>query len=136
MNIGQLLEVCLGWAAYGVGDKINEYVENFQGDKLRKTLKEAYSHPEVEKYLEKASDNELKKMAYHLRHGIHVATPVFDGASENDIQRMLDVADLPHRGQTTLYRRRDRRAFSEDVTVGIMYMLKLHHLVEEKIHAR
>jgi DNA-directed RNA polymerase subunit beta len=136
MNIGQLLEVCLGWAAYGVGDKINEYMENFQGDKLRKTLKDAYKNVEIDKFLEKASDAEVKKMAYHLRGGIHLATPVFDGATEKDLEGMLDVADLPHRGQTTLYDGVTGEPFSEDVTVGIMYMLKLHHLVEEKIHAR
>ena len=136
MNIGQLLEVTLGWAAYGVGEKINEYMENFNSDKLRKTLKEAYSSPEVEKFLEKASDAEVKRMVYHLRKGIHVATPVFDGASEKDIGSMLDVAGLPARGQTTLYDGVSGEPFAEDVTVGIMYMLKLHHLVEEKIHAR
>src|ERR1044072_6402833 len=74
MNIGQLLEVTLGWAAHGVGEKINEYMENFSPDKLRKTSKDAYSNPEVDKYLEKASDNEIRKMAQHLRKRIHVAT--------------------------------------------------------------
>jgi DNA-directed RNA polymerase subunit beta len=136
MNIGQLLEVTLGWGAYGVGEKINEYMENFNGDKLRKTLKDAYNHTEVTAYVEKCSDAELKRMAYHLRNGIHLATPVFDGAAENDIQRMLQVADLPARGQTTLYDGVSGEPFAEEVTVGIMYMLKLHHLVEEKIHAR
>ncbi|MCM2277064.1 MAG: DNA-directed RNA polymerase subunit beta [Oligoflexia bacterium] len=136
MNIGQLLEVTLGWAAHGVGEKINAYLENFDGARLRKLLKDTYSSPEVDKHLEKASDAELKKMAFHLRHGVHVATPVFDGASEKDIEGMLSVADLPFRGQTTLYDGITGEPFAEDVTVGIMYMLKLHHLVEEKIHAR
>ena len=136
MNIGQLLEVTLGWAAYGVGQKINEYLENFNGDKLRKTLKDAYDSPEVKQYVDKASDNEIKRMAYHLRAGIHVATPVFDGATEKDIEGMLQVADLPLRGQTTLYDGVSGEPFAEEVTVGVMYMLKLHHLVEEKIHAR
>jgi DNA-directed RNA polymerase subunit beta len=136
MNIGQLLEVCLGWAAWGIGTKINEYMENFNPEKLRQTLKEAYKSPEVDKYLEKASENDLKKMASHLKYGVHVATPVFDGATEKDIESVLDVASLPHRGQTTLYDGVTGDTFAEEVTVGIMYMLKLHHLVEEKIHAR
>ena len=136
MNIGQLLEVTLGWAAHGIGEKINSYMENFNGAKLRKTLKETYNHAEVDKFLDKASDDEVKKMARHLRRGVHIATPVFDGASEKDIDHMLTLADLPKRGQTTLYDGVSGEPFAEEVTVGIMYMLKLHHLVEEKIHAR
>jgi DNA-directed RNA polymerase subunit beta len=136
MNIGQLLEVTLGWAAHGIGEKVNHYLENFDGAKLRKTLKDTFQHAEVDKYLEKASDDDVKKMASHLRRGIHLATPVFDGASENDINNMLQLADLPKRGQTTLYDGVSGEPFAEEVTVGIMYMLKLHHLVEEKIHAR
>jgi DNA-directed RNA polymerase subunit beta len=136
MNIGQLLEVTLGWAAHGIGEKINHYLESFDGAKLRKTLKETYNNPEVDKFLEKASDDEVKKMARHLRRGVHLATPVFDGASEKDIDGMLSLADLPKRGQTTLYDGVTGEPFAEEVTVGIMYMLKLHHLVEEKIHAR
>ncbi len=137
MNIGQLLEVTLGWAAHGIGEKVNAYLENnYSGDKLREVLRKTYSHPEVDKYLEKASDAELRRMARHLRHGVHVATPVFDGASEQDIGGVLSLADLPNRGQTTLYDGVTGEPFAEEVTVGIMYMLKLHHLVEEKIHAR
>lgn len=136
MNIGQLLEVTLGWAARGIGEKIDFYMENFKGDKLRQVLKDTYKHPEVDKYLDKASDDEMKNMARHLRNGVHVATPVFDGATEKDIEGVLDVAGLPKRGQTTLYDGVTGEPFAEEVTVGIMYMLKLHHLVEEKIHAR
>ena len=136
MNIGQLLEVTLGWAAHGIGEKINHYLENFSGDKLRKVLKDTYSNPEVDKYVEKASDDEVRKMARHLKKGVHFATPVFDGASEKDIEKALQTADLPFRGQTTLYDGVSGDPFAEEVTVGIMYMLKLHHLVEEKIHAR
>jgi DNA-directed RNA polymerase subunit beta len=128
--------VTLGWAAHGIGEKINDAIEAYQPDKLRKVMKDTYSHPEVEKYLEKASDVEIKKMAQHLRRGVHIATPVFDGASEADIGSMLALADLPARGQTTLYDGVSGEPFAEEVTVGIMYMLKLHHLVEEKIHAR
>jgi len=136
MNIGQLLEVALGWAAYGIGEKVNSYLENFETSKLRKLLKETYSTPHVEKHLEQATDEEVRRMAYHLRKGVHFATPVFDGASEKDIDRTFSLADLPARGQTTLYDGVTGEPFAEEVTVGIMYMLKLHHLVEEKIHAR
>ncbi|MBI2605259.1 MAG: DNA-directed RNA polymerase subunit beta [Deltaproteobacteria bacterium] len=136
MNIGQILEVMLGWAAYGIGKKIEGYVEQFQPDNLRKLIREIYSSPEVDKYLERASENELKRIASRLRQGIHFATPVFDGASEKDIHQMLDFAELPRRGQTTLFDGMTGDAFSEDVSVGVMYILKLHHLVEEKIHAR
>jgi DNA-directed RNA polymerase subunit beta len=136
MNIGQLLEVTLGWAARGIGEKVNAYMENFSGEKLRKLLKDTFNHAEVDKYLSTASDDDIKKMARHLRNGVHVATPVFDGASEKDIERILGLADLPTRGQTTLFDGVSGEPFAEEVTVGIMYMLKLHHLVEEKIHAR
>ncbi len=136
MNIGQILEVMLGWAAFGIGDKLQHYVEQFQPDNLRKVIREIYTSPEIEKYLEKASDAELKRIAGQVKNGIHFATPVFDGAAEKDIHNMLTLAELPTRGQTTLFDGMTGDAFSEDVTVGVMYMLKLHHLVEEKIHAR
>jgi DNA-directed RNA polymerase subunit beta len=137
MNIGQLLEVTLGWAAHGIGEKITHYLEdNYSADKLRKTLKDTYNSPEVDKYLDKASEDDVKKMARHLKRGVHFATPVFDGATENDIASMLKNADFPFRGQTTLYDGVSGEPFAEEVTVGVMYMLKLHHLVEEKIHAR
>ncbi|MFN7684159.1 MAG: DNA-directed RNA polymerase subunit beta [Oligoflexia bacterium] len=136
MNIGQLLEVTLGWAALGIGEKVNAYLDQFQPEKLRKLLKDTYSNPEVDKYIEKASDGEIRKMAQHLRKGVHFATPVFDGASEKDIDHALKLADLPGRGQTTLFDGVSGEPFAEEVTVGVMYMLKLHHLVEEKIHAR
>ena len=135
MNIGQLLEVTLGWAALGIGEKINSYLEG-ETDKLRKFLKECYGSPEVDKFLEKASDAEVRRMGAELKKGVHVATPVFDGALEKDIDKMLSLADLPGRGQTTLFDGVTGEPFAEDVTVGVMYMLKLHHLVEEKIHAR
>ncbi len=136
MNIGQLLEVMLGWAASGVGEKINAYLDQFNSDKLRKLLKDTYTHPEVDKYVDKASDAEIKRMAHYLREGVHLATPVFDGATEKDIEKIYNVADLPVRGQTTLFDGVTGEPFAEEVTVGVMYMLKLHHLVEEKIHAR
>ncbi len=136
MNIGQLLEVTLGWAAHGIGERIAAYLDQFADTKLRNLLRETFQHPEVDAYLKKASNDDVRKMAYHLRGGVHFATPVFDGAHEPDIARMLEVAGLPARGQTTLYDGVTGEPFAEEVTVGIMYMLKLHHLVEEKIHAR
>jgi DNA-directed RNA polymerase subunit beta len=136
MNIGQLLEVMLGWAALGIGDKINAYIEVYNPEKLKKLFRDIYQHSEVDKFLDKASDEDLKKMAWHLKRGMHVATPVFDGAAEKDIERMLSLAELPLKGQTTLYDGVTGEPFAEEVTVGVMYMLKLHHLVEEKIHAR
>jgi DNA-directed RNA polymerase subunit beta len=136
MNIGQLLEVMLGWAAWGVGEKVQAYLEQFQPEKLRQVLKETYSNPEVDKYVDKASDEEIRKMASYLKRGVHFATPVFDGASEADIHQMLKTADLPNRGQAVLFDGITGEPFTEEVTVGVMYMLKLHHLVEEKIHAR
>ena len=137
MNIGQLLEVTLGWAAHGIGEKVNAYLENtYSSEKIKKVLKETYQSPEFDKYIDKASEAELRKTAFHLRKGVHFATPVFDGASENDIAKALQLAELPGRGQTTLYDGVSGEPFAEEVTVGIMYMLKLHHLVEEKIHAR
>jgi len=136
MNIGQLLEVSLGWAAWGIGEKVKEYLDQFNPTKLRELLKATYQSKAVDDYVATASDDDIKKMAQHLRKGSHFATPVFDGASEGDIDRMLSVAELPSRGQTTLFDGVTGEPFAEEVTVGVMYMLKLHHLVEEKIHAR
>jgi DNA-directed RNA polymerase subunit beta len=136
MNIGQLLEVTLGWAARGLGDKITSYLEQYKPENVRKLLKEIYPEKSVQDYLVKASDEEVMKMASHLKDGVHFASPVFDGASEDDIQKVLKLADLPGLGKTTLYDGVSGEPFAEEVTVGIMYILKLHHLVEEKIHAR
>ena len=136
MNIGQLLEVMLGWAAFGIGERVQEYLDNYNSDGAKKLLKATYSSAEVDKYVDGASDDEIKKMMWHLRKGIHTATPVFDGAAEADIHKMLEVGGMDLKGQTTLYDGVTGETFAEDVTVGIMYMLKLHHLVEEKIHAR
>jgi DNA-directed RNA polymerase subunit beta len=136
MNIGQLLELTLGWAGKGIGDKIQEYLDRQDMTQMKKLLKATYNHAEVDKFLEKASDPEVKKMASRMKLGAHFATPVFDGASEKDIETILDLAGLPKLGKTTLYDGVTGEPFKEEVTVGVMYMLKLHHLVEEKIHAR
>ncbi len=136
MNIGQLLEVTLGWAAIGIGQKIDSFLKQNKVSELRSLLKKTYNDTEVDKSLEKASDAELKRMCHHLVRGVHFASPVFDGAKEIDIEKMLELADLPRQGRTTLYDGVTGEPFNEEVTVGAMYMLKLHHLVEEKIHAR
>jgi DNA-directed RNA polymerase subunit beta len=136
MNIGQLLELTLGWAARGLGDKIAHYLEQYKPENVRKLLKDIYTDKSVQDYLAKASDADVLKMARHLKDGVHFASPVFDGAADIDIEKMLKLADLPTLGKTTLYDGVTGEPFAEEVTVGIMYILKLHHLVEEKIHAR
>ncbi|MBI3018183.1 MAG: DNA-directed RNA polymerase subunit beta, partial [Deltaproteobacteria bacterium] len=136
MNVGQILETHLGWAAHGIGAKINEYLENWNEKNLRKYLKEIYSSKEVDEYLDSASEKELKKIASRLKSGIHFSCPVFERPAEENIHQYLALAELPQRGQITLFDGRTGEAFDNDVTVGIMYVLKLHHLVEDKIHAR
>ncbi len=139
MNIGQLLELALGWAARGIGDKINACLEEFNQETralLRTTLKDTFKSEELDKWVEKASDEELRRTASLIKDGVHFATPVFDGATEDDIESALKIAGLPILGKTTLYDGVTGEPFAEEVTVGVMYMLKLHHLVEEKIHAR
>ncbi len=137
MNIGQILEVHLGWAAHGLGNQLAKYIENFKADEARKSLAAAFEgDEEVVKTVESADDDSIKKMLRTVRHGIHVATPVFDGAKEKDVKSLLAQAKMPLAGQTTLFDGRTGEPFQNNVTVGVMYMLKLHHLVEEKIHAR
>jgi DNA-directed RNA polymerase subunit beta len=137
MNIGQILEVHLGWAAKGVGEQLNKYVEaNYGGEALRKQLKGVYDDKAFGDFLDKLSDDEVRQIVPKLKKGIHVATPVFDGARETEIHALLDEANLPRSGQMVLFDGRTGEPFDRDVTVGVMYMLKLHHLVDEKIHAR
>ena len=137
MNIGQILETHLGWAARGVGERLQRLIdEKFSGDKLRVQLKAAYDDEAFGAFLDKLSEKEIVSLCHRLRHGIHVNTPVFDGAQENEIHNLLAVAELPKSGQTVLFDGRSGEPFDHDVTVGVMYMLKLHHLVDEKIHAR
>ncbi|MEX1099521.1 MAG: DNA-directed RNA polymerase subunit beta, partial [Bacteriovoracaceae bacterium] len=137
MNIGQLLELHLGWAARGLGEKINYMLEKrMEVDKLRDMISRIYKKPEVDAWLKKASDERVKELAEQLQTGIRFSTPAFDGAKEVDIEEMLELADLDKSAKTTLFDGISGEAFSEEVTVGIMYMLKLHHLVDEKIHAR
>jgi DNA-directed RNA polymerase subunit beta len=137
MNIGQLLELMLGGACLGVGNKVNEMLEKqWNAGEVRKMLKSVYTSPEIDKYVESAGDEELKRIAASLKNGIRIATPVFDSAGEEDIKNLLRVAQHPEDNKFTLYDGMTGEVFAQDVTVGVMYMLKLHHLVDEKIHAR
>jgi len=137
MNVGQILETHLGWAAKGLGLKISEYIQkNFNPKILRRRIKEIYSSREVNEYLDQATDEEVLELARKLEKGIYVSVPVFDGASEEEIKEHLAKAGLPISGQTILYDGRTGEPFHHKVTVGYMYLLKLHHLVDDKIHAR
>jgi len=137
MNVGQILETHLGWAAKGLGWKIEEYLQkHFNPKLLQRRIKEIYSSKEVNEYLEQATDEEIIELARKLGQGIFVSVPVFDGASEEEIKDLLKKAGLPTSGQTILYDGRTGDPFHQKVTVGFMYLLKLHHLVDDKIHAR
>ena len=137
MNVGQILETHLGWAVKGLGWKIGEYIKSqFNPKLLRRKIKEIYSSKEVTAYLDEATDDEVLALARKLGNGIFVSVPVFDGASEEEIRELLEKAELPVSGQTTLYEGRTGEPFHQKVTVGYMYLLKLHHLVDDKIHAR
>ncbi len=137
MNIGQILETHLGWAARGVGERLQKYIEEkWSGDQLRKQLKQIYDDKAFGEFLDTLADKEIVVLCQKLQKGIHVATPVFDGAREGEIHSLLDEAALPRTGQMVLFDGRTGEPFDNNVTVGVMYMLKLHHLVDEKIHAR
>jgi len=137
MNVGQILETHLGWAAAGLGERIQEFIrQKFGGDEIKKQLKKIYDDPAFGQFLDGLSEPELISLAQKLQNGVHLATPVFDGAREKEIHDLLAEAKLPDSGQTVLFDGRTGEPFDHDVTVGVMYMLKLHHLVDEKIHAR
>ena len=137
MNVGQILETHLGWAAKGLGWKIQELIEKHPSGKLlRSKIKAIYSSKEVNEFIDSATDEEILEIAKRLGNGIHMAVPVFDGASESEIKELLKEAGLPVGGQMTLYDGRTGEPFDQKVTVGYMYLLKLHHLVDDKIHAR
>jgi len=136
MNIGQILEVHLGWAAHNLGKQISQYLDNWNSDLVRKDMISAFNDTEITEKVEKADEASLKSIVNSVKHGIHIGTPVFDGATEVDVKGLLTKAGLPSTGKTILFDGRTGVPFQNPVTVGIMYMLKLHHLVEEKIHAR
>ena len=134
MNVGQILEIHLGLAAKGLGDQVNALFEENKVQDLRKKLSNIFDGAAGN--LKKMSDKDVKGLAAYYRNGVHMATPVFDGAKEDEIKKLLVEADLSPTGQTTLYDGHTGEAFKEKITVGTMYMLKLHHLVDDKIHAR
>lgn len=139
MNIGQILETHLGMAAHGLGVKIDRMIkEQEEVSKLRSFLNEVYNLGTSRQVVDINSftDHEIRRLAENLRKGVPVATPVFDGATEAEIKEMLKLADIPESGQITLFDGRTGRAFERPVTVGYMYMLKLNHLVDDKMHAR
>jgi DNA-directed RNA polymerase subunit beta len=137
MNVGQILETHLGWACAGLGLRIGQAVDAYNAKHdtkpLKEMLKKIYGEDETIKSL---PERDLVELGHNLRHGVPIATPVFDGAKEADIEHMLDLAGLDHSGQVTLFDGRTGEPFDRKVTVGYIYMLKLHHLVDDKIHAR
>ncbi len=138
MNIGQILETHLGWAARSLGNQIDKMLkENAKVKVLREHLSHIYSEQSTQDAcISDLKDNEVMELAENLRHGVPIATPVFDGASEVQIKGMLKLAGLPESGQVQLFDGRTGDAFDRPVTVGYMYMLKLNHLVDDKMHAR
>jgi len=137
MNVGQILETHLGWAAKGLGHRIGELVKDQQKlvvADVKKILERIYSGKEEE--VSKLTDEEVLQLAHNLKEGVPFATPVFDGAAESEINAMLEMAGLPQSGQVQLFDGRTGEAFDRHVTVGYMHMLKLHHLVDDKMHAR
>ncbi|HYE34946.1 DNA-directed RNA polymerase subunit beta [Methylocaldum sp.] len=137
MNVGQVLETHLGWGAKGLGLKIGKMLEaKAKIEEVRQFLKDIYNCSGKKEDLDQLSDSEILELASNLRGGVPMATPVFDGATEEDIKTMLRLADLPESGQTRLTDGRTGEIFDRAVTVGYMYMLKLNHLVDDKMHAR
>jgi DNA-directed RNA polymerase subunit beta len=137
MNIGQILETHLGWAAHGLGRRIGELMDHAASPQvLREKLKQVYANDRVSAALDGASDEAILSLAKNVRGGIHVASNVFDGATEAQVKEELRSAGLQETGQTILFDGRTGEPFDMNVTVGIMYMLKLHHLADDKIHAR
>jgi len=141
MNVGQILETHLGWACTELGDKLKNLINQNQkklemSQKIKDFLKSVYGKEILENSIEKLTKNEFSDLCENLMSGVPISTPVFDGAKEKDVTEMLDLANLPKTGQTPLWDGRTGEKFDRDVTVGTIYMLKLHHLVEDKIHAR
>ncbi|MBI5300178.1 MAG: DNA-directed RNA polymerase subunit beta [Deltaproteobacteria bacterium] len=137
MNVGQILEIHLGWAARGLGEKIGRLLEGaLDREGLAKQLKKIYDSPKVDNFVEKATVEQLQVLAKKLSRGVPMQTPVFDGATETEVKSCLKEAGLHLSGQVTLFDGKTGEVFDSPVTVGIMYILKLHHLVDDKIHAR
>ncbi|HIJ56334.1 MAG TPA: DNA-directed RNA polymerase subunit beta [Deltaproteobacteria bacterium] len=136
MNVGQILEIHLGRAAKSLGNQINELLEADKIRDLKRKMKRIFAGSDTEKMIDKMKEADIKGFAQEYRDGVHMATPVFDGAKEDEIKVLLDEAGVNRTGQATLYDGRTGEPFNGQITVGTMYMLKLHHLVDDKIHAR
>jgi DNA-directed RNA polymerase subunit beta len=139
MNVGQILEAHLGWAARSLGQQIDDLLHAHRqqdGDALKRRIKEYLNSKDAAELIDGVKDPDLVKLAEKYRDGVRVASPVFDGAAEEEIFNLLRKAGLPATGQVTLYDGRTGQPFDGKVTVGVMYIMKLHHLVDDKIHAR
>ena len=140
MNIGQILETHLGWASASLGKQVKDMLTKIQSEgqtnNLRNKLLEIYDLESHQKIIKNMNDDEIIELGTNLKEGIPFATPVFDGAKEKDITKLLDISGVSDTGQEILYDGITGQKFERPVTVGYMYMLKLHHLVDEKIHAR
>ncbi len=137
MNVGQILETHLGWAAKGLGHVIGQLIDQqAEAIKLRGFLEQVYNRTGMSENLDALSEEDVRELANHLRDGVPFATPVFDGATEDEIKDMLELAGLPRNGQMQLIDGRTGEAFDRPVTLGYMHILKLHHLVDDKMHAR
>ncbi len=137
MNVGQILEVHLGWAAHNLGIQINKLIEeHFGPEKVREKLLSIFNDPTMGQFIKGLNGDEVIELAKKYKNGVYMATPIFDGAKESEIRHYLKLSGVEEGGQVTLYDGRTGEPFDRKVTVGIMYMLKLHHLVDDKIHAR
>jgi DNA-directed RNA polymerase subunit beta len=141
MNVGQILETHLGWSCKELGEQLTDLINENQKkiekeEKISKFLKSVYGNDVFSENIDSLTESEFKDLCQNIKNGVPISTPVFDGAKEKDVTNMLNLANLPNSGQTTLWDGRTGEKFDRPVTVGIIYMLKLHHLVEDKIHAR
>ena len=137
MNVGQILETHLGWAAKGIGWKIEEFLDkNSPSGQIKEYLKDIYSDGEMDRFLDSLGDEELLKVAQRLKRGIPMASPVFEGATEEQVKALMEKSGFAKTRQVRLFDGKSGEPFKHKVTVGIMYVLKLHHLVDDKIHAR
>ncbi|RPG96537.1 MAG: DNA-directed RNA polymerase subunit beta, partial [Candidatus Pelagibacter sp. TMED165] len=138
MNVGQILETHLGWSCSELGEQIKNFIKDYENkfEQVKEKLKEVYGKKYYDDVIVNLNKKEVLELIQNISNGIPIATPVFDGASTNDITKMLDLAKLPNSGQTNLWDGRTGEKFDRPVTVGTIYMLKLNHLVEDKIHAR
>ena len=137
MNVGQILESHLGRVAKGLGDKIERLIgEKYSPEKFRGFIKTVYHTSEMDTFIDAMTDDEVVEMAKKLSSGVFMASGVFEGATEHEIKRLFELADLPTSGKDKLFDGKTGQPFDQEVTVGVMYILKLHHLVDDKIHAR